>query len=75
MKISNFKMEITPFRGPYSLCHLQELRIRIDDCEGQVRETKTVIHPDTLPDEQSLLDYIFERAKSELKDHIVGRIK
>lgn len=71
MKINNFLFEVRPMRGAWGLDHPKELRFRIVDAGGLVRESRTVITPDFIPDQQSLLDYIFDRAKEELKNNIV----
>lgn len=68
MKIKSFVMEVVPWRGNYGMDEVKELRFKITETNGRVREFKEALSLE-LPDHKSLLEYIFDRARQELIEH------
>lgn len=71
MKIKSFIMEVRPWRGSYGMDEVKELRFKIEETDGKVREYKEALSL-TLPDHKSLLEYIFDHARRQLLEHLQG---
>lgn len=69
MKIKSFTMTVIPWRGNYGMDEVKELRFRIEEQNGRVREFKEALSLE-LPDHKSLLEYIFDHARRQLIEHV-----
>lgn len=69
MKIKSFQMTVLPWRGSYGMDEVKELRFKIIESNGKVREYKEVLSLE-LPDHKSLLEYIFDHARREVIEHL-----
>lgn len=65
MKLANFKFECTPFRYSGSMFDsgIKEIRFTVIHSNHQVSQFKEIVSLETMPDDLSLIDYVFERAK------------